>query len=110
MKGKVRKVRIEDGLNIWCPKDYTQLEKTVSQVHPSNMYFTLHKVETKQEYDDCDATKGKVLLVCNDPEGKSVKDEEYYFLYFIETPLYPEMDPYPPGKTYYYIGKDDSWG
>lgn len=104
LNGKVRKVQNNDRLNIWCPKDYSQLSQTNRQVQPAELYLALYKVETKAEYDECDATKGKRLLVCNDPEGINNKDEESHSLWFREIPLFDNMDPYPPGKTYYYIG------
>ena len=105
LKGKVRNVRSRDGLNIWCPKDYSQAVKTQGQVLPSNLYFALYKVETKEEYDQCDATKGEQLLVCNDPEGKTTSDKEDILLYFTERSLSQDRGVYIPGNTYYYIGK-----
>ena len=103
MNGKVRNVQSDDGLHIWCPKDYTQLTETTGQIQPKNLYFTLYKVATKEEYDKCDATKGKRLLTCDSPEKVGAVD--YKLILFQENPIWDVFDPYIPGNTYYFIGK-----
>ena len=97
-------MNIDDEVRIWCPKYYTQNTKTTYQLHQSKLYFALYKVETKEEFDNCDARKGKRLLYCDDPSGKSTEDTEERQIVFMSNPISDFMDPYPPGNTYYFIG------
>ena len=97
-------MNIDDEVRIWCPKYYTQNTKTTYQLHQSKLYFALYKVETKEEFDNCDARKGKRLLYCDDPSGKRTEDTEERQIVFMSNPISSFMDPYPPGNTYYFIG------
>lgn len=97
-------MNIDDEMRIWCPRQYTQMTQTKQQLSAHNLYFSLYKVDTKQEFDECNATRGKRLLYCNDPFDENLKNQKELQILFMAIPFFDYMEAYPPGRTYYFIG------
>lgn len=84
-------VRIGDKMDLVCPQYNDGYD------HNGKLYHRIFEVN-KESFQNCDTSKGKRLIDCNQPE-----QEKKYTVLFQDTNPSPYGLEFLPGETYYYI-------